>query len=239
MTKDYRHFGWECSPYSSKTRAYFRFKGIPHEDIYPNIIQLKRVVEKRVGFIVMPTVITPENQMLQDSSEIIDILEKRHPEPNIRPPGPCLQMASLLLELFADEWMPIISMHTRWNLPENTNFAKTDFGFNAVPWLPAFVRKQVGGVLAKKMQGYLPILGITPKTQPAIETWMNELFDALDAHLQKYMYLFGGRPCLGDFALYGPIFAHVRRDPGSRHQITSRTHLNAWVLRLRNPTGVH
>ena len=91
MSGAYRHYGWECSPYSSKTRSYLRFKGIEHQDIYPTIIDFKRVIVKRLGYLVMPMVITPDDETLQDSSVIIDYLEERFPEPSIHPPGPTLE----------------------------------------------------------------------------------------------------------------------------------------------------
>ena len=68
----YRLYGWECSPYTGKVRATLHFKQIPHQDISPSAMAMKRIVEKRVGFIVMPVVITPENEVLQDSAEILD-----------------------------------------------------------------------------------------------------------------------------------------------------------------------
>jgi glutathione S-transferase len=232
----YRHFGWECSPYSSKTRSYLRYKQIPHVDIYPTIFQLKRVIEKRVGFLVMPIMITPENTTLQDSSEIIDTLESRFKEHSITPPGPTQQLVSLLMELHADEWMTIIAMHTRWNNPVNRKFIRRDFGAQSCPWLPRFLHPYLGKKIAEKMRSYLPLLGINEDTVPAIESWMTDLFDNLDSHFSEHHFLLGGRPCLGDFALYGPLYAHVWRDPGSRNWITSRRHLDAWVERMREPS---
>jgi len=235
MTDKYRHYGWESSPYSSKTRSYLRYKQIPFQDIYPSIWSMKRVIEKRVGFIVMPIVITPADQTLQDSSEIIDALEESFPQPAVHPTGSTQRLISLLFELYSDEWLPIIAMHTRWNTPENKEHSFWDFGKNALPYLPGFIQREVGKRLAAKMQSYLPILGITEKTIPEIDRWMKRLLDQLDAHFSIHSYLLGERPCLGDFALYGPLYAHVWRDPGSRALIESRENLNHWRKRMLDP----
>ena len=103
----YKHFGWLVSPYSAKTRVYFRFKGLPFEDIAPSVLRMYRTISPAVGRVVMPTVLQPDGTWLQDTSDIIDALEHKHPEPSITPEGPRQRVASLLMELHADEWMPI------------------------------------------------------------------------------------------------------------------------------------
>ncbi|MFK7828279.1 MAG: hypothetical protein AB8B57_00745 [Congregibacter sp.] len=39
-----------------------------------------------------------------------------------------------------------------------------------------------------------------------------ELFGDLDAHFREHAFLFGERPCTGDFALAGALYAHLYRD---------------------------
>ncbi len=237
MPEPTRHYGWECSPYSSKTRSYLRYKQIPHEDISPSMWTIKRVIEAEVGFLVMPILILGDGTVLQDSSDIIDALERAYPDRSIEPPGATQQLVSRLFELFADEWLPIISMHTRWDIEENRRFAEAEFARCALPWLPGFVGRRAVRSTVSKMAGYRSTFGITEATGPEIDAWTAELLDTLDTHLGQHPYLLGGRPCLGDFALYGPLYAHVWRDPGSRELVASRAHLLAWIERMREPDG--
>jgi glutathione S-transferase len=237
MSTALRHYGWECSPYSSKTRAYLRYKQIPHQDIYPTLWTMKRVIEAELGYVVMPIVVLADGTVLQDSSHIVDQLELEHPNPSITPPGKTQQLVSLLIELHADEWLPIIAMHTRWNLEENRRFAVEEFGRCALPWLPGFISRRFVQSTADKMSGYRSTFGITEATGPEIDAWTNELLDTLDAHFTQHPYLLGGRPCMGDFALYGPLYAHVWRDPGSRQLVESRPQVLAWINRMREPDG--
>ncbi|HIA04418.1 MAG TPA: glutathione S-transferase family protein [Myxococcales bacterium] len=235
MSGNYTHYGWECSPYSSKTRAYLRFKQIPHEDIYPTLFHVKRVIEKKVGFVVMPVVICPDGTPLQDTSDIIEHFDAQFPARSIWPQTPTQDLVSLIFELFADEWFPLISLHTRWNMDENRRFATAEFGRCALPWLPGFLSKRMTQPMANKMRSYLPVLGITDVTRPLIDAWQDELFSALDKHFGEYPFLLGSRPCLGDFALYGPLYAHVWRDPGSRFMVEKHSHLLAWMKRVQEP----
>jgi glutathione S-transferase len=236
MSKIYKLYGWECSPYTCKVRSFLRYKKLPFQDIHPSFWTIKKVIEKRIGFFVMPVVVTSTHEILQDSSDIIDTIEKQHPENSIIPKGITQQIASLLLELHADEWIPMLHLHTRWNNPINQSFIIDDFAKNAFPYLPRFIAKKLVASKAKQMRSYLPILGVTPTMIPAVEAWGEEMLDALEIHFTDYHYLLGGQPSIGDFSFYGPLYAHLWRDPGSRSMITSRPHVNAWMQRMKNPS---
>jgi glutathione S-transferase len=229
--KPYRHWGWACSPYSAKTRAFMRFKGMDFVDESPHLGQMMGRIRRTVGRVVMPVVITPDGALLQDSSAIIDALDPL-PGPKAWPQTPQQHCVARLLELYADEWISILAMYTRWVLP-NRDFIVRDFGQCAAPWLPGFAQRAVGRKLAERMSAYLPKLGIQPETHAAIEAWLAELLDALDVHLKQHDFLLGGRPCVADFALMGPLYAHVQRDPGSTHLIEARPHVAAWLTRTR------
>src|SRR6056297_2621150 len=95
---NYRLYGGEISYYSGKMRAYLRHKGIPFDEYTATREVYKEVILPRVGWPVIPVVVTPDDETLQDSSDIIDALEQRFPEPAVYPEGPCQKLAALLLE---------------------------------------------------------------------------------------------------------------------------------------------
>lgn len=230
--KRYIHYGWPVSPYTAKTHAYLRFKGIPFEHRVPSALTLARTIRAAVGKIIMPTVQTPEGTWWQDSSAIIDAFEARFESPSIVPPGPSQALASLLLEVHADEWLPAVHLDTRWNIPDNNRFAIEEFAQHGFPWLPGFLGRRAAGAFAKKMQGYMPMLGVDETTRPGLRTFLDGLIGALDEHLAVHPMLLGTRPCLGDFALYGPLWAHIYRDPGSRERFDDAPHVVRWMKRL-------
>ena len=233
----YKHFGWPVSPYSAKTRAYLRFKRLPFADIEPTALKLFGVIRRAVGRPVMPTVQRSDGTWLQDTSDIIDTLERAHPTPSITPTGPRQAIASLLLELHADEWLPIVAMHTRWTLPENRRFIADEFGRYSFPRLPLALSRKLAAPVADKMSSYLPILGATDETAPGIDAFVRGLIAHLDTHLSEHPFLLGERPCLGDFALYGPLWAHCHRDPGSKHLFNEAPALVDWFGRLIEPSA--
>ena len=74
MSEIYRIFGSEMSPYSVKTRSYFRYKQIPHEWLLRNGEQLEEY-KKYARLPIVPTVATPDDEGLQDSTPIIELME--------------------------------------------------------------------------------------------------------------------------------------------------------------------
>ncbi|MFP6683817.1 MAG: glutathione S-transferase family protein [Polyangiaceae bacterium] len=227
-----KHYGWLVSPYSAKTRSYLRYKGIAFSDEHPTIPALYGRIQKAVGRMIMPTVEQPDGTWLQDSSDIIDALETQHPTPAVEPDGPTQALASSLLELYGDEWLPMMALHYRWNTPANRAFALAEFAREGLPWLPGFIGRRAVQPVAKRMAGYLPALGVTADTIPGVERAAEKLISQLDVHLADHAYLLGDRPCVGDFALFGPLWAHLFRDPGSTALFDEATHVRSWMRRL-------
>ncbi len=226
------HFGWLVSPYSAKTRSYLHYSGLAFTDITPGAVTLYRKIQPAVGRIIMPTVRLPDGQWLQDSSVIIDHLSTLPGASSIQPPGPTQQLASALLEVFADEWLPMAALHYRWNIDENRQFALAEFARSGFPWLPAALGRPLIQSMADKMQSYLSLLGVTKETLPGIEQTVQTVLGCLEAQLQATEFVLGDQPCLGDFALFGPLWAHLYRDPGSRFLFEDTPSVVRWMNAL-------
>lgn len=226
-----QHYGWPVSPYSAKTRSFLTYKGIEFDDRVPSARQLVMTIQRAVGRAVMPTVLMPDGTWLQDTSDIIDHFEARHPEPRIIPATPTQRLAAYLLELLGDEWLPMIALHYRWNVPENDTFARGEFARYSSK-LPGPHRTLIAKNFADRMSGYLPKLGVDEATIPGVEAMARQLISALDTHLAAHPYVLGTRACIGDFALFGPLWAHLYRDPGSTALFDEAPHLRAWMDRL-------
>ena len=234
MTEGYELYGAEPSYYSGKVRAYLRFKRIPFAE-YPNTPEnYRKVILPRVGWAVIPVMVTPEGETLQDSTDIIDALELRFPEAPVYPSTVKQRLAALLLEVYGDEWLKIPAMHYRWN--RNYDFAISEFGKMSAPELNGEAQREAGLRISKPFAGALPFLGVTPKTEAAIETSYEALLGELDRHFAVYEFLFGTRPSIGDFGLIGPLYAHQYRDPASGELMKRiAPHVVGWVQRMMKP----
>lgn len=236
MTRPYLHYAWEISLYSGKTRAYLRYKGIPFVEKKIHLWTMPSI-QKKVGAQVMPVLVTPEGKWLQDTSHIIDVLEQRFPTAPIVPVTPRQKMAAYLIEAWADEyWLPS-AMHFRWSYPENfRDLFQPEVGDNLLPFFPRFIKNRAVARVAKLLRSYLPSVGVVAGQHATIERWTHEQLDALDQHFSAHDYLLGSKPCIGDFGLIGPLYAHLGRDPWpARELIGKRPNLQAWVKRMMHP----
>ena len=181
----------------------------------------------------MPVVYINGKNPIQDSTVIIDYFERQYPDNSLIPESPKQRIAAQRIELYADEWLPMAALHYRWNYPENYNFIIGEFGSNALPFFPAFIQRKAAKFVADKMSGYLPWLGITENMQMALEDHIETLLSLLNLHLSEHVFLLGSQPCLADFALYGPLYAHLHRDPVPKNLVAKHSHVPKWIERLR------
>lgn len=236
MPKRHRLYGWDCSPFTLKSRACLRYKQMPCDEVVPNFLQMRGVIQRRVGRMVMPILITPDDRTIQDSSLIIDHCEAIAPMPAVIPDARRQRLFSYLMETLADEWLPLPAMHYRWNFPgENRRHMLETFGAALVPGMPKPLQRVAAKPIANKMQAYLPVLGIDQHTIPGVEAWTGKFLDILEAHFSAFDFLLGGAPTLGDFSFYGFLQGHLKQDPYPSGLFETRPFLNAWLERMEWP----
>lgn len=236
MTDKHVLYAAEFSLYSGKARSYLRYKRIPFEEVLSSFSVYRNTIVPNTGVRFVPVVKTPDDRYLQDTSHIIDTLETVFPQRSVQPDSPCQRLASLLLELYGDEWLLIPAMHYRWN-HDNFPFIFDEFGRTLFPHWPGFVRRIMGKRVGARFRGFLPALGITDASRNAIEDWFEKDFlPVLNRHFADHDFLFGGRPSIGDFGLIGPLYAHLYRDPypGTLMRRDAPA-VAAWVERMNQP----
>jgi len=236
VRRQHQLIGAEVSLYTGKVRAYLRYKKIPFVEVAATREVYEQVIVPRTGVRFIPVLLSEDDVAVQDSTAIIDYLELRYPAAGVYPKGPVQRLIALLLEVYADEWLVIPAMHYRWNLPENRAFAIEEFGRLSAPNATPEEQRAVGERLSKPFAGALPMLGITEATVPAVEASYLAFLADFEAHLVFHPFLFGTRPSIADFALYGPLYAHLYRDPASGRLMRERAPKVAqWVERMRAP----
>lgn len=230
----YTLYGADISYYTGKVRAFLRWKDLPFVEVLATGDIYRRVIVPRIGFAVIPVLETPEGDTLQDSTDIIDALDHRHGGPSVLPTGPVQRLASSLLELYGDEWLLIPAMHYRWH--HNRDWALRAFGALNAPDATPEEQLELGTRRAAPFAQAAVLLGGAPHMHAAIERSYEGLLAELDRHFAEHPYLLGGRPSIGDFGLYGPLYAHQYRDPASGALMRRLApHVVAWVERMQQP----
>ncbi len=216
MDNIYTLYGAQISNYSAKVRSYLIFKRVPYQEVVASNEIYDRILVPRVGFRMMPILRTPEGSFLQDSTDIIDFMELRFPEPPVYPTAPRQRLAALLLEAYAHDWVRIPAMYYRWAFPaDNRDYLAREFGRMYEPTAHPEAQERIGEASSAWSRDRLPSLGVTPKTIPQFEAWTERLLRWLDHHFATHDYLLGARPCTADFTLMGPLYGHMYRDPHS------------------------
>ena len=235
---EYQHLGHECSLYSGKTRAYLRYKNIPFREHLS--AEVHNEIKAQVGRKIVPVLVTPEGEYIQDSTVIIDRMEQRFPLHPVYPDTPLQKLVALLLEGYGDEWLVMPAMHYRWDYKRyNLGFILGQFGDALKPNWPAWAKSLIGLPPALFFGiGYRPLFGLNRHTAPAVEQSTEQFLRDFDRHLQDYDFLLGSRPCIGDFGLVAPLYAHLARDPYPK-QLMQRIAPNvyAWTQRMQQPSG--
>ena len=225
----YRFYAAEFSYFSAKVRPALRYKRIPFVELLPTPDVYRNVIVPRTGLGFIPIVVTADDETLQDTSEILDALEQRFPDPPLYPQAAVLRLLAYLIELYADEFLILPALHYRWSYPESAAKARADFAaING--------DSQMASRFADRISGAVPYVGIVPESIPAIEAHTGELLDRLSGHLARHPYLLGDRPSLADCALMGPFHAHLYLDAVPSRLLRERAPLVChWIQRMNAP----
>src|SRR6266853_1055064 len=234
MANGYRIIGAEMSPYSVKVRSYFRYKAIPHQWILRNAAS-QAEYEKHARMPIIPLVVTPEGIGIQDSTPIIDQMEKLYLEPSIHPDDPVARFISALVEEFGDEWGNKWMFHYRWAREVDQISSAGRIARMRGPDASEDKHATFAGQIRARMVDRVWFVGSNEATAPQIEAGFLDMLGMLDNHLASRPYLFGGRPAFGDFGLWGQIY-QMWRDPTAGALIEgSAPHVLDWVHRMLWP----
>ena len=235
---NYILYGMPVSLYTGKVRAYLVRRRIAFEERIAASPEFSSEIIPKIGRFIIPVLVTPEGEIWQDGSEIIDQLEKRHPnEFPVVPRSPSHAVIAHLFALFGSEGLLRPAMHYRWNFDaDNLAFIREGF-MEDVPiprddeaW-EAFFLKSSG-----RMRSAKTAFGVNDKTAETVEKAYQEFLSLFNDHLTDRPFLLGKHPTIGDEGLYGPLFAHLGRDPAPALMMKQHAHnVYRWTERLSYP----
>ena len=234
MAEYYRIIGAEMSPYSVKVRSYFRYKAIPHQWVLRNA-ESQAEFEKYAKVPIIPLVVTPEGTGIQDSTPIIDAMEKIYPLPSVHPDDLIAKFISILIEEFGDEWGNKWMFHYRWTRDVDQISSAGRIARMRGANLEEHKHAALAAQVRARMVDRLWFVGSNAVTAPQIEAGFVDMLGMLDRHLATRPYLFGGRPAFGDFGLWGQIY-EMWTDPTTGALIGGGApHVLDWVHRMLWP----
>jgi glutathione S-transferase len=174
-----------------------------------------------------------------DSTPLAHMLEARHPEArSIIPDDPASAFLCHLIEDYADEWCTKMMYYFRWSDAEAARACASWVIRDLRPELRGAERAATESAFFQRQRGRREMVGCGPENGPLIEAQFGELLRTLNRLGGPDQYLFGARPSLADFALYGQLF-ELTLDPKPQAIVRRDAPLvENWVCRLDDASGV-
>lgn len=234
----YRLVGCNPSPFSRKLRAILRYRRLPHVWIVGTAETVPEVAHVRPKLV--PILRMPDSGEWQvDSTPIAHQLELRHPDDrSIVPVDAADAFVCHLIEDFADEWVSKMMFHYRWTEDATADWAAHWIVRDAMPKLHGTGRDSAAKFFHDRQRSRMALVGCTPDNAPLIEAGYARLLDILGPQVGGASYLFGSRPSLADFALYGQL-AQLTIDPAPQRICRERAPaVESWTITLDDASGV-
>jgi len=237
MSDTYRLHGANPSPYSQKMRALMRYRRLPF--VWDNSGTARDVAIKAQLPPVIPVLRFPDGTLMNDSTPLAYELEKRHPNARSVIPGdPGLAFLSDLIEDFGDEWVTKMMFHYRWYYADDRKFAQLWITSERMIGQSAAARQAAMTAFNDRQVGRMALVGCTEQNKPIIEASYFRLLEMLNKHVVQMPYLFGTRPALADFGLFGQLII-LATDPTPEAEMRRRApDVLLWLLRLDDASGV-
>ena len=231
----YRLYGALGSPYSMKMRALLRYRRLPHLWIDGGAA---REALTQVRAPVIPVLQDPDGHFNNDSTPLVYDLEARHSERSVVPDDPAQAFIAHLLEDFADEWLTKAMFGYRWL--EDVDQVQMS------RWL-AFDNLKGGGLeksqafaaaFRARQVGRMALVGCTAENFPLIEASTRAVLAALEAHVVGRHSLFGTRPSLAEFGIYGQL-SQLGTDPTPQTMMRADyPYTYRWLAHIDDMSGV-
>ncbi len=234
----YTLWGGALSLYTGKVRSYLIKAGIPYREFYISHPEYRQRIWPAIRLVVAPVLETPDGEIVQDSTDIIECLEARHPASSMIPATPLQRAVASLIDAYGCEGLLAAAMHYRWSYRDQQSLWLLDeFGRFAASG-GRQVRHEAAARFMDRFGSMLEPLGVTAATAPAIEASYRTLLAILDEHFLAHPYLLGGRPSIAYFGLLPPMYAHLGRDPvPSQIRKLTAPNVDLWTERM-NLVGV-
>ncbi|MAU59251.1 MAG: glutathione S-transferase [Parvibaculum sp.] len=241
----YRLLGGPGSPYSHKLRAVLRYRHIPHRWIVPlgafrgsgSLGEGTEIAE--AGKRQVPVIQFPDGSYHSDSTPIIDELEKRHPgERSVIPDDPGMAFLARVIEEASDEWLPLPMFDYRWNEAVDRVFCPRR---QMAGWLGAVSEAELGEAAASflsRQETLREFLGGTVENRPLLQSTYEELMGVMESHLATQLFLFGSRPSIADFGLYGQLSQYAVDPTTSNLMKQKAVRLFQWVQLTDDASGI-
>ena len=231
----YKLYGALGSPYSMKMRALLRYRRIPHLWIDGGAA---REALTQVRAPVIPVLQYPDGHFDNDSTPLVYDLETRHYERSVVPEDPAQAFIAHLLEDFADEWLTKAMFGYRWLEEIDQVQMSRWLAFDTLKGGGLDTSQKFAAMFRERQVGRMALVGCTAENFPLIEASTRAVLGALEAHVVNRHCLFGTRPTLAEFGLFGQL-SQLGTDPTAQAMMRADyPYTYRWLAHIDDMSGV-
>lgn len=224
------------SPYSVKMRAIMRYRRIPH--IWVDGSPSKEHAKKHVKAPVIPIFEYPDGSFHNDSTELIYDLEQRHNNGrSIIPERQSDAFLAFLIEDLADELLCKAMYHYRWFDKRYVKLISEWISFDMLEGGGIKAIEENAKIFRERQMSRLAFVGSSEHNRPMIETISDLFLDALESHVPNKWFLFGSRPSIAEFGLFGQISQYHNDLAATEHTYTRAPFTYRWILHIHDLSG--
>jgi glutathione S-transferase len=237
-TSAFRLLGLEASPYTMKVKSFLTYKGLPFEWITRSLAN-EALFKKHAKVQLIPLLFFPSGETMQDSTLIIERLERECPGISIHPEDKTLWFLSCLFEEFGDEWCNKLMFFQRWFYKADAKATGARLAHDRLEgkWYRPIAKPLVAHLLVRRMVPRLAYSGGNATNIPQLKQSFEALVAMLELHFQARPYLLGGRPSFGDFGLWCNLY-EAWTDPTAKAYLERNApSLTRYIVRMLAPTA--
>lgn len=232
----YTIHGALASPYSMKMRAALRYRRITH--VWSHGGHAQEIAAQEVKAPVIPVIEYPDGSFHNDSTPVLYDLETRHAARSIVPEDEGGAFLAHLIEDFADEWLTKAMFGYRWLEEVDQVQMSRWLSFDAMKGGGLDNSQQAAEVFRERQVGRMGIVGCTRQNFALIESSVRRVLRALEDHVVDEHWLFGSRPSLAEFGLFGQI-SQLGVDPTAQNMMRRDfPYTLRWLLHVDDASGI-
>ncbi len=224
------------SPFSMKASAMIGYAGLPCRVKTQNLVNRFATLQRLTGQTMVPTLRRGE-WAIADSSHIAHYIVE-HTDRPLLPADSTLAPICWLLEDFADEWVSLWVLGSRWTSAADAQQNKRAIGRELAAGLPG-ASALLGRVAGVVIAGNIGKGGARAANLPAMERSRDRLLQALESLLERQPdHLFECYPTVADFALFGQLSQYAH-DPTGRAKMRIYPNVLDYLARMERMTLPH
>jgi glutathione S-transferase len=187
---------------------------------------------------VIPVLQYPDGHYDNDSTPLIYGLEARHPDRRVVPPDPAQAFIAHLLEDFADEWLTKAMFGYRWLEDIDQVQMSRWLAFDNLKGGGLETSQKFAAMFRDRQVGRMALVGCTAENFPLIEASTRAVLAALEDHVVNRHSLFGTRPSLAEFGIYGQL-SQLGTDPTPQTMMRKDyPYSYRWLAHIDDMSGV-